>query len=43
MLDKDHDVCVDARYLGSAIVVTPFVLGEHTSVEERYLGTTSKF
>ena len=22
MLDKDHDVCVDARYLGSAVVVT---------------------
>ena len=29
-------------YLGSAIVVTSFVLGKHTSVEERYPGTTPK-
>ena len=34
---------MDARYLGSAVAVTPFVLGKHTSVEERYPGTTSSF
>ena len=43
MLVKDYDVDVGACYLGSAIVVTPFVLGKHTSVEERYSRTTSKF
>ena len=32
-----------ACYLISAIVITPLVLGEHTSVEERYPRTTSKF
>ena len=42
MLDSDQDVGVDARYLGSAIVVTPFVLSKHTSVEERYPRTVSK-
>ena len=43
MLAYDHDVCADARYLGSSIVVSPFALGKHTSVEERYPGTASKF
>ena len=43
MLASDHDVGVDARYLGSAIALTPFVLGKHMSVEECYPGTTSKF
>ena len=27
---------VEARYLGSAVAVTPFVLSKHTVVEERY-------
>ena len=43
MLTSDHDVGVDARYLCSAVAITPFVLGKHTSVEERYPGTTYKF
>ena len=43
MLASDHDVGVDARYLVSAIAVTPFVLGKHTSVEERYPRAASKF
>ena len=37
------DVGMDARYLGSVVVVTPFALGKHTSVEERYPRTVSKF
>ena len=37
------DVGVDARYIGSAIAITPFVLGKHTSVKERYPGIASMF
>ena len=43
MLASDHDVGVDACYLGSVVAVTPFVLGKHTSVEEHYPRTVSKF
>ena len=43
MLAEDQDVGADARNLSSAVAVTPFVLGKHMSVEERYPGTTSKF
>ena len=43
MLASDHDVGMDARYLRSAVAITPFVLGKHTSVEERYPRTASKF
>jgi hypothetical protein len=38
----NYDNCEDACYLGSAIVVTSVVLGEHTSVEELYPRTTLK-
>ena len=43
MLASDHDVCVDARYLGSVVAVTPFVLGKRANVEECYPRMASKF
>ena len=43
MLTSDHDVGVDARYLGNAIVVASFVLGKRANVEECYPRMASKF